>query len=95
VLFLTGCDGQRSFTYKLHNPQNDGQYSTLHSMTDGALLMVSERSNNPSKSGICCASRTRTLRNPVRTSWMWTWGRTKKNTVNSRGELDMIGTIIF
>ena len=47
VLFLTGCDGQRSFTYKLHNPQNDGQYSTLHSMPDGALLMASQRFAKP------------------------------------------------
>jgi hypothetical protein len=50
VLFLTGCDGQRgasSFTYKLHNPQNSDQYSTLHSMPDGALLMVSKRFNEP------------------------------------------------
>jgi hypothetical protein len=50
VLFATGCDGHsgaRSFTYKLHNPQNDGQYSTLHSMPDGALLMVSRRFEQP------------------------------------------------
>jgi hypothetical protein len=47
VLFLTGCDSQRSFTYKLHNPQNDGQYSTLHTMPDGALLMVSKRFDQP------------------------------------------------
>jgi len=50
VLFLTGCDwhwGARSFTYKLHNPQNDGQYSTLHTMPEGALLMVSKRFNQP------------------------------------------------
>jgi hypothetical protein len=101
VLFLTGCDvqsGARSFTYKLHNPQNDGQYSTLHLMPDGGLLMVSKRFTNPSKSGICCASRTGTLRNRGRTSWMWTWGRTKNYTVPSVGrirEMDMIGTISF
>ena len=50
VLLLTGCDGQwgaRSFTYKLHNPQNDGQYSTLHTMPEGALLMVSKRFEQP------------------------------------------------
>ncbi len=47
VLFLSGCGSQRSFTYKLHNPQNDGQYSTLHTMPDGALLMVSKRFNEP------------------------------------------------
>lgn len=50
VLFLTGCHGQggaRSFTYKLHNPQHDGQYSTLHVMPDGALLMVSKRLSQP------------------------------------------------
>src|SRR6202045_1880586 len=44
---LTGCDGQRSFTYKLHNPQNDNQYSTLHLMPDGGLLMVSKRFEPP------------------------------------------------
>ena len=47
VLFLTGCHGARSFTYKLHNPQNDSQYSTLHTMPDGALLMVSKQFNEP------------------------------------------------
>ena len=50
VFSLTGCYGQRnarSFTYKLHNPQNDGQYTTLHSMPDGALLMVSMRFEQP------------------------------------------------
>jgi hypothetical protein len=49
VLFVTGCRGQyaRSFTDKLHNPQNDDQYSTLHSMPDGALLMVSKRFGQP------------------------------------------------
>ncbi len=44
------CDGHwgaRSFTYKLHNPQNDGRYSTLHSMPDGALLMLSEQFEQP------------------------------------------------
>jgi hypothetical protein len=49
VLFLAGCEGHgaKSFTYKLHNPQNDGQYSTLHLMPDGGLLMVSERFEQP------------------------------------------------
>src|SRR5579864_7657697 len=47
VLFLTGCDGQRSFTYKLRNPQNSQQSSTLHSMPDGALLMVAKRDEQP------------------------------------------------
>src|ERR1700721_120130 len=47
VLFLTGCGGQRAFRYKLHNPQTDGQYSTLHRMPDGALLMVSKRLAQP------------------------------------------------
>jgi hypothetical protein len=47
VLSLIGCDGQRSITYKLHNPQNDDQYSTLHSMPDGTLLMLSRRSEQP------------------------------------------------
>ena len=47
VLFLTGCHSARSFTYKLHNPQNDGQYSTLHTMPEGALLIVSKRFNQP------------------------------------------------
>jgi hypothetical protein len=31
----------------LHNPQNDDQYSTLHSMPDGALLMVSKHFEQP------------------------------------------------
>ena len=47
VLFMTGCHRARSFTYKLHNPQNDGQYSTLHTMPEGALLIVSKRFNQP------------------------------------------------
>ncbi len=50
VLFLTGCDGQwgaRSFTYKLHTPQNSDQYSSLHSMPDGALLMMAKRNEQP------------------------------------------------
>lgn len=52
VLFVTGCRGQRdarSFTYRLQNPQNDGQYSTLHSMPDGAFLMVSQRFEQPKR----------------------------------------------
>jgi hypothetical protein len=50
VFSLTGCHGQRyatAFTYRLHNPQNDGQFSTLHTMPEGALLMVSERFEQP------------------------------------------------
>jgi len=47
VISLTGCHDARSFTHKLHKPQNDNQYSTLHSMPDGALLMVSERFEQP------------------------------------------------
>jgi hypothetical protein len=49
VLFMTGCRGRyaRSFTYKLHNPQNSDQSSTLHSMPDGALLMVATRNEQP------------------------------------------------
>jgi len=50
VFFLTGCQGPRNgryFTYKLHNPQNDDQYSTLHTMPDGALLIVSKRLKQP------------------------------------------------
>jgi hypothetical protein len=47
VLFVAGCRGQRAFTYKLHNRQNDDQYSTLHTMPDGALLMVSKRFEQP------------------------------------------------
>jgi len=50
VISLAGCQGQRdarSFTFKLRKPQNDNQYSTLHTMPDGALLMVSERFNQP------------------------------------------------
>lgn len=47
ALFLTGCHGARSFTYEVHNPQHSDQYSTLHSMPDGALLMVSKRLKQP------------------------------------------------
>jgi hypothetical protein len=50
VFSLTGCHGQRyatAFTYRLHKPQNDGQFSTLHTMPDGALLMVSKWGEQP------------------------------------------------
>ena len=50
ALLLAGCDGHwgaRSFAYKLHSPQNDGQYSSLHSMPDGSLLMLSKQFAQP------------------------------------------------
>jgi len=50
VFSLTGCDAPRngrSFTYRLHNPQNHDRVSTLHTMPDGALLMVSKRDKQP------------------------------------------------
>lgn len=49
VLLGGGCGGQRSFTYKLRHPQNRDQYSTLHSMPGGALLMVSKRLEHPQR----------------------------------------------
>ena|SRR5579862_2177281 len=50
VLFAIGCRGQRespSFTYKLHNAQNSQQYSSLHSMPGGALLVLVKRDEQP------------------------------------------------
>ena len=50
VFSLTGCDAardSRSFTYRLHNPQENGHISTLHTMPGGALLMVSKRAEQP------------------------------------------------
>jgi hypothetical protein len=50
AFFLTGCRGQgdtRSFNYRLHQPQNNQQYSTLHSMPDGALLVLTKRLEQP------------------------------------------------
>ena len=47
---LTGCDGQRyarDFTSRLHKPQNYDRWSTLHSMPEGALLMVGKRGEQP------------------------------------------------
>lgn len=47
---LAGCGAQRyarSFTYKLHKTPDDDQYSTLHTMPDGALLTVTKRFNQP------------------------------------------------
>jgi hypothetical protein len=50
VFSLTGCHGQRyarAFTDKLHKTQNNHQWSTLHTMPDGALLTVSKRFEQP------------------------------------------------
>jgi hypothetical protein len=50
AFFLAGCHGQgaaRSFTYRLHKPQNNNEFSTLHSMPDGALLVVTKRLEQP------------------------------------------------
>jgi len=49
AFFLTGCRGQgaRTFTYGLHKPQNEQEYSTLHSMPDGDLLIVTKRLEQP------------------------------------------------
>jgi hypothetical protein len=43
---LTGCR-LKSFTYQLRKPQNDQEYSTLHSMPDGALLVLTKRMEQP------------------------------------------------
>jgi hypothetical protein len=50
AFFLTVCPGQgnaRSFTYRLHKPQNNQEFSTLHSMPDGALLVVTKQREQP------------------------------------------------
>ncbi|HTA40880.1 MAG TPA: hypothetical protein VK789_00455 [Bryobacteraceae bacterium] len=47
---VTGCHGQGnsgSFSYKLRKPQNHHAYSTLHSMPNGALLVVTKRVEQP------------------------------------------------
>ncbi len=47
---LTGCPGLGdavSFTYKLHEPRNSQEFSTLHTMPAGALLVVSKRILQP------------------------------------------------
>ena len=47
---LTGCHGQvgrQSFNYRLRKPENKQEYSTLHSMPDGALLVVTKRIEQP------------------------------------------------
>jgi hypothetical protein len=46
---LTGCAQHypQSFKYRLHNPQKVDQYSTLHTMPDGALLIVRKGFNQP------------------------------------------------
>lgn len=47
---LAGCHGQAdagSFTYRLHKPQNNDEFSTLHTMPDGALLVVTKRLEQP------------------------------------------------
>ena len=43
---LTDCSGQ-AFSYRLHNPQNAGDYSTLHTMPDGDLLVLTKRIEQP------------------------------------------------
>jgi hypothetical protein len=43
---LAGCR-LKSFTYQLRKPQNDQEYSTLHSMPDGALLVLTKRMEQP------------------------------------------------
>src|SRR5579871_4449716 len=50
VFVATGCRGQRespSFTYKLHNPENSQQYSSLHSMPGGTLLVLVKPDEQP------------------------------------------------
>lgn len=50
ALFWTGCHGPgstRSFSYRLHKPQKNHESSTLHSMPDGALLVVTKRDEQP------------------------------------------------
>ncbi len=50
AFYLAGCHGQgdaRSFTYRLNKPQNNQEYSTLHTMPDGALLVVTKRVEQP------------------------------------------------
>jgi hypothetical protein len=50
VFSLTGCDGQRdarSFTYRLRNRQKNDRSSTLHTMPDGGLLVLSKRFEQP------------------------------------------------
>jgi len=50
AFFLTGCPGQAdasSFTYRLRKPQNNQEFSTLHSMPDGALLVVTKQIEQP------------------------------------------------
>jgi hypothetical protein len=42
-------------------------------MPDGALLVVTKRLEQPTKSRLCGASPPGTPRNRVRTSWMLTW----------------------
>ncbi|MGB8683680.1 MAG: hypothetical protein WCD12_12420 [Candidatus Binatus sp.] len=47
---LTGCHcggGARSFSYSLRQPQNDREFSTLHTMPDGALLVLTKRLEQP------------------------------------------------
>jgi hypothetical protein len=65
--------------------QNDGQYSTLHSMPDGAFLMVSQRFEQPKQ-----------IWNLLRITYLDTSRpREDKLDANSMGTLDMIGTITF
>jgi hypothetical protein len=48
--FLTCCHGwgdAKSFSYRLRKPQNEGEYSTLHTMPDGRLLVLTKRLEQP------------------------------------------------
>ncbi|MGD0075302.1 MAG: hypothetical protein ABSD31_13325 [Candidatus Binataceae bacterium] len=50
AFLLTACHGQvdaMSFNYRLRKPQNQQGYSTLHTMPDGALLVVTKRIEQP------------------------------------------------
>jgi hypothetical protein len=43
---LTSCGGE-AFSYKLRNPQNSGEFSTLHTMPDGDLLVLIKQIEQP------------------------------------------------
>jgi hypothetical protein len=43
---LMGCGGE-AFTFRLRNQQNSSEYSTLHTMPDGDLLVVAKRIEQP------------------------------------------------
>jgi len=46
TISLTGCR-LKSFTYELREPQPEGEYSSLHTMPDGALLVLTKREEQP------------------------------------------------